>query len=102
MSLWNWASNGPFAHLSDDTLVNMKQQWNGNDKGKPKDSEKTCPSALSTTNATWTDLGLGSEKLATNRLSYGSAWTQGMIDCIVLRLHNFFVAPLDVHHYCLT
>jgi hypothetical protein len=38
---------------------------------------KTCPSAtLSTTNTTWTDQGanpgLGCEKPATNRLSYGT------------------------------
>jgi hypothetical protein len=36
----------------------MKQRWNGTDRGKLKDSEKTCPSATpSTTNPIWTDLG---------------------------------------------
>jgi hypothetical protein len=52
--------------------------WNEDGQGKPKYSEKTCPSAtLSTTNSTW--LGPGSNpgrrggKPATNRLSYGVA-----------------------------
>jgi hypothetical protein len=45
--------------------------WNEDWQGKPKYSEKTCPSAtLSTTNPTWLDPGL---KPATNRLSYGAA-----------------------------
>jgi hypothetical protein len=52
--------------------------WNENWQGKPKHSEKTCPSAtLSTTNPTWPDLGSNpgrcGGKLATNRLSYGTA-----------------------------
>jgi hypothetical protein len=47
-------------------------------QGKPKYSEKTCPSAtLSTTNPTWSDPGLNpgrrGGKPATNRLSYGAA-----------------------------
>jgi hypothetical protein len=46
--------------------------------GKPKYSEKTCPSAtLSTTNPTWLDPGSNpgrrGGKPATNRLSYGAA-----------------------------
>jgi hypothetical protein len=53
-------------------------RWNENWQGKPKYSEKTCPSAtLSTTNPTRFDLGSNSDhrggKLATNRLSYGTA-----------------------------
>jgi hypothetical protein len=49
-------------------------------QGKPKYSEKTCPSAtLSTTNPTWLDPGLNpgrrGGKPATNRLSYGAAIT---------------------------
>jgi hypothetical protein len=52
--------------------------WNENWQGKPKYSEKTCPSATSsTTNPPWTDLGSNSgsrrEKPATNHLSYGTA-----------------------------
>jgi hypothetical protein len=53
--------------------------WNENWQGKPKYSEKTCPSTiLSTTNPTWRILGSNpdhhSGKLATNCLSYGMAW----------------------------
>jgi hypothetical protein len=52
--------------------------WNEDWQGKPKYSEKTCPSAtLSTTNPTWPDLGSNPDrrggKPATNRLSYGAA-----------------------------
>jgi hypothetical protein len=53
--------------------------WNEDWQGKPKYSEKTCPSAtLSTTNPTWIDLGSNPGrrcgKSATNRLSYGTAY----------------------------
>jgi hypothetical protein len=52
--------------------------WNEDWQGKPKYSEKTCPSAtLSTTNLTWPDLGSNpgrrGGKPATNRLRYGTA-----------------------------
>jgi hypothetical protein len=52
--------------------------WNEDWQGKPKYSEKTCPSAtLSTTNPTWRDPGSNTGhrggKPATNRLSYGPA-----------------------------
>jgi hypothetical protein len=41
-------------------------------QGKPKYSEKTCPSAtFFATHPTWPDLGSNS---ATNRLSYGKAY----------------------------
>jgi uncharacterized membrane protein len=61
-------------------------RWNENWQGKPKYSDKTCPGAtLFTTNPTWPDLGSNSsrrgEKLATNRLSYGTAiwlWVTSM------------------------
>jgi hypothetical protein len=44
-------------------------------RGKPKYSEKTCPSTtLSTTNPTWPDPGLRGGKPATNRLIYGAAY----------------------------
>jgi hypothetical protein len=53
-------------------------RWNDDCQGKPKYSEKTCPSAtLSTTNTTWPDPGSNSGrrggKPATNRLSYVAA-----------------------------
>jgi hypothetical protein len=49
-------------------------QWN-DDRGKPKNLEKTCPSAtVSTTNPTWADLdantGLHGEMLATNHQNH--------------------------------
>jgi hypothetical protein len=52
--------------------------WNEDWQGKPKYSEKTCPSAtLSTTNPTCLDPGLNPGPRggtpATNRLSYGAA-----------------------------
>jgi hypothetical protein len=52
--------------------------WNEDWQGKPKYSEKTCPSAtVSTTNPTWPDPesnpGRRGGKPATNRLSYGAA-----------------------------
>jgi hypothetical protein len=52
--------------------------WNEDWQGKPKYSEKTCPSAtLATTNPTWPDpdsnTGRRRGKPATNRLSYGAA-----------------------------
>jgi hypothetical protein len=52
--------------------------WNEDWLGKPKYSEKTCPSAtLVTTNHTLLDPGLNpgrrGGKPATNRLSYGAA-----------------------------
>jgi hypothetical protein len=53
-------------------------RWNKNCQGKPKYSEKTCPSTtLPTTNPTWPDLGSNpgrrGGKPANNRLSYGTA-----------------------------
>jgi hypothetical protein len=52
--------------------------WNEDWQGKPKYSEKTCPSAtLSTKNPTWPDPGSNpgrrGGKSVTNRLSYGAA-----------------------------
>jgi hypothetical protein len=48
--------------------------WNEDWQGKPKCSEKTCPSAtLSTTNPTLLDPGCHGGQPATNRLSYGAA-----------------------------
>jgi hypothetical protein len=53
--------------------------WNEDWQGKPKYSEKTCPSAtLSTTNLTWPDPDLNpgrrGGKPGTNRLNYGAAY----------------------------
>ena len=56
----------------------MEHRWNEIDRGKPKYSGETCPSAtLSTTNLTGTDPGSNpgprGERPATYRLSHGMA-----------------------------
>jgi hypothetical protein len=68
-------------------------------QGKPKYSEKTCPSAtLSTTNPTWVDPGANpgrrGGKPATKRLSYGAAF-----DMYFHHTFVFFVV-LTVSSYC--
>jgi hypothetical protein len=45
MSKRNVAANGPIVRSADDTWVNVEQLWNDIDKGRPKNSEKTCPNA---------------------------------------------------------
>jgi hypothetical protein len=61
------------------SFVRVKEhRWNEPERGKPKYSGKTCPSAtLSTTNLTWTDpgsnTGLHVWRPAANRLSHGTA-----------------------------
>jgi hypothetical protein len=77
MSLWNWASNGPFVHPADDIYiwVNMDQRWNDIDRGKSKDSEKNlsdCHFVHQKSHMKWPrcEPGLRGEKPATNHLSY--------------------------------
>jgi hypothetical protein len=77
------ATKWPIVPAPDDRWWAWSSRWNENWQGKPKYSEKTCPSAtLSTTNNTWPDLdsnpGLRGGKPATNRLNYGTA---GMCVC---------------------
>jgi hypothetical protein len=74
-------------------------RWNEDWQGKPKYSEKTCPSAtLSTTNPTWPDPGLNpgrrGGKPATNRLSYGAA-IYGLQTCRSVRIAKLLV-PLPM------
>jgi hypothetical protein len=71
------ATNWPIVPASDGTWA-WSNWWNENWQGKPKYSEKTCPSAtLFTTNPTWSGLGSNPgrslEKPAINGLSYGTA-----------------------------
>jgi hypothetical protein len=72
--------------------------WQNEDwQGKPKYSEKTCPSAtLPTINPTWHDLGSNSDrwggKPTTNRLSYGTALVT-VLDVEVKWLTNRFFFP---------
>jgi hypothetical protein len=68
----------PIVQAPDDRWGWLWSNWWTEDwQGKPKYSDKTCPSAtLSTTNPTWPDQGSNSGrrggKPATNRLSYGA------------------------------
>jgi hypothetical protein len=62
-------------------VQSVNEKW----QGKPKNLEKTCPTAiLSTTNPLWPDLGSNPArrggKPTTNRLSYGSASTTSIAD----------------------
>jgi hypothetical protein len=73
------ATNWPIVPAPGDRWWVWNSRWNENWQGKPKYSETTYPSAtLSTTNPTWLDLGSNpgrrSGKLATNPLSYGTAY----------------------------
>jgi hypothetical protein len=73
------ATNWPTVPTVPTDRWTWSSRWNENLKGKPKYSEKTCPSAiLYTKNPTWPDLGPNpghhGEKPATNRLSYGRAY----------------------------
>jgi hypothetical protein len=52
-----------------------ERRWNDIDRGKPKNSEKTCPT-LSTTNPTWIDPGANTGlrgKRPANHLNHGTA-----------------------------
>jgi hypothetical protein len=72
-------------------------RWNKDRQGKPKYSEKTCPSAsLSITNPTWPDPGLNpghrGGKPTTNRFSYGAAkkqWLTSDSTIFVFLTHYF-------------
>jgi hypothetical protein len=71
----------PIVPAPDDRWWVWSSRSNENWQGKPKCSEKTCPSTtLSTTNPTWPYLGWNpgrrAGKAATNRLSYGTAFSQ--------------------------
>jgi hypothetical protein len=81
---WDWVHLVLWPLLACCTTADDRRQWmwsnwwNEDWQGKPKYSEKTCPSAtLSTTTLTWPDPGLNpacrSGKPVTNRLSYGTA-----------------------------
>jgi hypothetical protein len=97
MSLWNWASNGPFVYP-----LEMIYEWRLSSGGmiltgeNRNTSRKTCPRATSyTINPTRTDLGANpgprGEKSITNRLTYGTAcwWSQ---DQIVLHSEFCFIS----------
>jgi hypothetical protein len=77
---WDWVYlvRRPLTGLWYQTRWVWSSRWNENLQGKPKYSEKTCPSAtLSTTNFTWINLGSNpgrrGRKPVTNSLSDGTA-----------------------------
>jgi hypothetical protein len=81
---WDWVHlvRRPLTGLLYQPRTIDEECWavgNENWQGKPKYSEKTCPSfTLPITNPTWLDVGSNTGrrggKPATNRLSYGTAW----------------------------
>jgi hypothetical protein len=76
-STWCVGHHWPIVAAPDDVCWWVwSSRWNENWQGKPNLSENTCQStALSTTNATWPDSSRCDGKPATNRLSYGTAYT---------------------------
>jgi hypothetical protein len=78
--------------------------WNEDWQGKPKYSEKTCPSAtLSITNPTWPDPGSNPGhcrgKPATNRLSYGAANFCSLftdMNVLIIKLRNAFCCAVII------
>jgi hypothetical protein len=77
-STWYVGHCWPIVPAPDDRWWPLwSSRWNEYWQGKPKYSEKTCPSStLSTTNPTWPDMGSNpgrrAGKPATNRLNYGT------------------------------
>jgi hypothetical protein len=77
--------------------------WNEDWQGKPKYSEKICPSAtLSTTNTTWPDPGSNpgrrGGKPATNCLSYGAASTGAYYNTWASSFHVPDFIPFFIRH----
>jgi hypothetical protein len=94
---WDWVSwycghYWPIVPAPDDSWWWLwRNWWNEDWQGKPKYSEKTCPSVtLSTTNPTWLDPGLNLGrrvgKPATNRLSCGAALSSPFSYTLYLQL----------------
>jgi hypothetical protein len=86
-------ANWPIVPAPEDKWWMWSSWWNENWQGKPKYSEKTCPSAiLSTTNPTWPDLswnpGHRCGKPATNRLSYVTATILSKTRCEEVSQHS--------------
>jgi hypothetical protein len=101
-STWYFSHCWPIVPAPDDHSCLWSSWWNEDWQGKPKYSEKTCPSAtLSATNPTWPDLGSNpgrrGGKPATNRLSYGTAIMQE--DAEILCYFHFAFALCDTDKY---
>jgi hypothetical protein len=70
--------------------------WNVDWQGKPKYSDKTCPSAtLSTTNPTWLEPGLNpgrrGRKPGTNTFNYGAAFSAPFVIELNYGIHILYV-----------
>jgi hypothetical protein len=95
LSLWNWAANVPIAHHSDDTWVNIEQQWNDIDRGNWRTWRKICPNAtLSTKNSKWTvlgtNLGIRGDRPVTNYLS-SACWFYHIDNFALSLIHLLFM-----------
>jgi hypothetical protein len=74
-------------------------------QGKPKYSEKTCPSVtLSTTDPTWADAGSNpgrlSRKSASNRLSYGATSVSTVTSVLGEMYHRHFPSSQNDASLC--
>jgi hypothetical protein len=71
------ATTWPIIQSLNDRWWMLNSRWDENWQGKPKHSEKTCPSATFSRNPTYLDMGSIPDcrggKPASNRLSYGAA-----------------------------
>jgi hypothetical protein len=101
------ATNWPIVLAPDDRWWRMwSSLWNENWQGKPKYSEKTCPSAsLSTTNPTWLDLvskpSHHNEKSATKRLKCGTAFIL-LKNCSIRRHSSRLLPTVLTYSYFIT
>jgi hypothetical protein len=95
-TLGTTATYWPIVPAPDDRWWWLWRNWGNEDwQGKPKYSEKTCPSAtLSTKNPTRLDPGFNpgrsGGKPATNRLSYGAALCSLYTKCISWLVRMFY------------
>jgi hypothetical protein len=100
-------TNWPVAPAPDDRCWWMFScRWNENWQGKPKYSEKTCPSAnLSTTNPTRPELGSNTSRNGRNRRL--TAWDvvrpkTHLSSRLLSKVHYLYLALPDVHLICIT
>jgi hypothetical protein len=91
LRLWTAATNGHIVHTPDDMGLESDGGMLLTGENE-RTRRKPCPSAiLSTTNPVWIDPGanpgLGSDRLATNRLSHGTAQVVVILNIGYLRVH---------------